>query len=110
MRLSSDQFELKYPVLGGWYILKLSKLHIYDLYYNVLKVNYGNDVNLVYRDTDSFLLDFKNVDVYKEMQNDALKEHVDLSNFPPSNPLYSGEDNKGKLGLLIAETSDHHIS
>ena len=82
---------------------------MYDLYYNVLKENYGNDVNLVYMDTDSFLLDFKNVDVYKEMQSGALKEHMDLSNFPTSNPLYS-EQNKGKLGFLKSETSDNPIS
>ena len=29
----------------------------------------GNDVNLVYMDTDIFLLEFKNVDAYREMQN-----------------------------------------
>ena len=74
-----------------------------------MKENYGKDVNLVYMDTDSFLLDFKNVDVYKEMQNGALKEHMDLSNFPTSNPLYS-EQNKGKLGLLKSETGDNPIS
>ena len=38
---------------------------MYDLFYNVLKENYGDDDNLVYMDTDSFLLEFKNVDVYK---------------------------------------------
>ena len=47
-------------------------------------------------DTDSFLLVFKNVDVYKVMQNGALNEHMDLSNFPADNPLYS-ENIKGKL-------------
>ena len=60
-------------------------------------------------DTDSFLLDFKNVDVYKEMQSGALKEHLDLSNFPTDHYLYSGQ-NKGKLGLLKSETADNPIS
>ena len=60
-------------------------------------------------DTDSFLLDFKNVDVYKEMQSGALKEHMDLSNFPTDHHLYS-EENKGKLGYLKSETADNPIS
>ena len=77
---------------------------MYDIYYNVLKENYGKDVNLV-----SFLLDFRNVDVYKEMKSGILKEHMNLFNFPIDHSLYS-EDNKGKLGLLKPETSDNHIS
>ena len=93
----------------GWFVLGLSKLHMYDFCYNVLKENYGDDVNLVYMDTDSFLLDLKNVDVYKQMQNGALKEHIDLSNFPTNHHLYS-EENKGKLGLLKFETADNPIS
>ena len=104
MKLPSDKIELKYPLFVGWFVLELSKLHMYDFYYNVLKENYGNDVNLVYMDTDSFLLDFKNVDVYKEMH----KEHMDPSNFPTDYHLY--EENKGKLGLLKSETGDNPIS
>ena len=81
---------------------------MHDLYYKVLKENYGDDVIIVYMDTDSFLLDFKKVDVYKEMQYSALKEHMDLSNFPNDHHLYS-EENKGKLGLLKSKTGDNPI-
>ena len=81
---------------------------MYELHYNLLKENYGIFFNLVYIGTDSFLLDFKNVDVYKEMQNSALKEHIDPSNFPTNNPLYSKEI-KGKIGLLKPETGDNPI-
>ena len=109
VKLSSDKIELNYPLFFGWYVLELHQLHMYDLFYNVLKENYGNDVNLVYMDTDGLLLDFKNIDVYKEMQNGALKEHIDLSNFPTDHHLYS-EENKGKLGLLKSETADNPIS
>ena len=55
MKLSSDKIDLKYAVFVGWYILEPSKLHRYDLYYNVSKENYGNDVKLDFTDTDSFL-------------------------------------------------------
>ena len=56
------------------------------------KEYFGKEVNLVYMVTDSFLLDFKNVDVYKEMQNGALKEHMDFSKFPTNHFLYSEEN------------------
>ena len=59
VKLSSDKIELNYPLFVGWYVLELSKLHMHDLYYNVLKENYSQNVNLVYMDSDSFLLDFK---------------------------------------------------
>ena len=41
MKLSSDEIDLKHPIFVGWYILELSKFHMYELYYNVLKENYG---------------------------------------------------------------------
>ena len=109
MKLSSDKIDLKYPLFVGLYILALFKLHIYNLYYNGLKENYGDDVNLVYMDTDSFLFDLKKFDVYKELQNGALKGHMDLSNSQTAHHLYCKE-NKGKLGLFKSETSDNPIS
>ena len=109
MKLSFYKIELTYPVFVGWYILELSKLHVYDLYYKVLKENYSNGVNLVWMDTNSFLLEFKNFDVYKEMQNGVLKEHMDLFNFSINNPLDS-EENKGHLVFLKSETGDNPTS
>ena len=43
------------------------------------------------------------------MQTGALKEHMDLSNFPTDHHLYN-EENKGKVGLLKSETGDNPIS
>ena len=82
---------------------------MYDLYYNVLKENYGNYVNLVHMDTDSLLLKFKNFNVYNKMLNGTLKGHTDLSKFSADNPLYS-EENIGKLGLFKSGTGDNPIS
>ena len=46
---------------------------MYNLYYNHLKAKYGKDVSLVYMDTDSFLLQFKNIDLNEEKRNGGLK-------------------------------------
>ena len=105
MKLSSDKIELKYPLYIGWFVLELSKYHMYDLFYNVFKKHYGDNVSLIYMDTDSFLLEFKNLDVYEEMAKEPLSDYMDTSNFPKKHPLFN-EDNKGKLGLLKSETAD----
>ena len=71
MKLSSDKMELRFPVFVGWFFLGSSKLHMYDLNCYALKENYRIYVFVVYMDTNSFSLYFKNVDKYKEMQNGA---------------------------------------
>ena len=107
MKLSSDKIELKYPLYVGWFVLELSKYHMYDFYYNVLKKNYGDNVSLIYSDTDSFLLEFQNIDIYSELGKKPLMDYMDTSNFPsdPSALPFSNA-NKGKLGLLISKTTD----
>ena len=54
--------------------------------------------------TDSFFLEFKNMDVFNELSKSPLKEHMDLSNFPQDHNLFSNE-HKGKLGYLKSETA-----
>ena len=47
--------ELNKPIYCGFTILELSKLHMQNFYYNVLKPYYGEKVKLCYTDTDSFI-------------------------------------------------------
>ena len=56
-------------------------------------------------DTDSFLLEFRNVDLHEEMKNGGLKDLMDFSNFPVDHDLYS-DQKKGQLGMLKSETAD----
>ena len=81
---------------------------MYDLYYNVLKSKQGKEVSLVYMDTDSFLLDFKNVDFHDEMKNGGPRDLMGLSIFPVDHDLYSDEK-KGELELLKSETAGRPI-
>ena len=55
--------------------------------------------------TDSFLLQFKNVDLHKETKSGGLKHLMDFSNFPDDHDLYS-DQMKGYLGRLKSETAD----
>jgi len=99
---------LNRPIYIGMSVLELSKLHMYDFYYNHIKVKYGEEVSLLYTDTDSLLLDIKTQDLYEDMKGDS--EWYDCSNYQPSHPLYSVHNKKvlGKFkdecaGALVRE-------
>ena len=49
-------------------ILETSKLDMYKFWYDCLKIKYGDNVNLLYTDTDSFILEIFTDDVYEDMK------------------------------------------
>ena len=83
------------PVYAGMAVLDLSKLLMYDFYYNVLYPRYGSDMVLCFTDTDSLCLHIKTEDIYKDMKE--MEEHFDFSDYPKSHVLHN-EDNKKKIG------------
>ena len=53
------------PIYTGSAILELSKLHMYNFFYEVLKPKYGENIELGYTDTDSFGIYVKPDDIYE---------------------------------------------
>ena len=51
------------PRYVGLTVLELAQLHIYDMWYNYLKPKYGDNIELLMTDTDSF----KTEDFYKDI-------------------------------------------
>ena len=43
---------------------------MYDYFYNNLKRRYGENIVLLYMDTDCFILEITTDDVYKDMKED----------------------------------------
>ena len=80
---------------------------MYDWYYNKLKKKYGENCTLLYRDTDSLLVDIKTKDVYKDMSE--TKEEYDFSDYPKDHPLY-GETNKKVIGKMKDECAGTPIA
>ena len=66
-------------------------------------------MNLVYMDTDSFLLKFDGINIYNHINKKPLSDYIDTSNFSKQNESYS-DKNKGKLGFFKSETADKRIS
>ena len=55
------------PIYIGTSIVALSKLFMYDYFYNNLMNKYMEGVNLLYMDTDSFILKINMEDIYMDI-------------------------------------------
>ena len=78
------EVKLDKPIINGMIILDLSKMLMYDFYYNVLKNRYGDKVKLLFTDTDSLCVEIETEDVYKDMSEQ--EDYYDFSENP--NCLY----------------------
>ena len=94
--LRKTQLTWSKPLIVGATILDLSKTHIFNFHYNIMKKNFNCD--LLYSDRDS--LTYKNYtqDLYHDLQaNTELNKHYDFSNYPSNSPLYSNKNKKTVL-------------
>ena len=84
------------PMYLGFAILDLSKLHMYETYYDTLQPYFGQEnLQLHYMDCDSFTLSIKSEKIIKDLKN--LEDIFDFSNIDENHELYS-EKNKKVLG------------
>ena len=90
------------PIYVGFSVLEYAKLLMYKFWYDVLLKEYGNRIEFVYSDTDSFIFKLETDDLSKEIKG-PLAPYLDLSNFPPHHPLYDTSC-KGQLGKIKIET------
>ena len=85
------------PIYMGAVVLETSKLHMYQFWYDHLKVEYVNKIQLIYTDTDLFVIEVETDDIYKDMYEDG---HLyDFSDYPKDHPNYS-LNNKKVYGIF----------
>ena len=73
---------------------------MYKFFYDYLKVKYGDNVNLIYTDTDSFISEIFTDDVYEDIKNN---NHLfDFSEYPKDHKCFKIK-NKKKLGIFKDE-------
>ena len=89
------------PIYLGLAILEISKILMYEFWYDYMKPKYGNNVKLCYMDTGSFIINIKTEDFYKDISNDVEKR-FDTSNYELNRPLPTGK-NKKVIGLMKDE-------
>jgi len=95
------------PIIIGQSILDLSKVHMYDFFYNHLKKNYNENVSLIYTDTDSLIFQVFCDDFYEDMLKN--KHLYDLSEFNKDSKFYDATNNK-IIGMFKDECSKAPIS
>ena len=91
---------LNKPIYAGMCILDLSKLHMYQFHYDVIKKTYQDKAKLLFTDTDSLCYHIRTDDFYKDMRDS--KELYDMSNFDSSSEFYD-DTNKKVLGKFKDE-------
>ena len=73
------KLKLDKPIFIGMSILDLSKQHMYKFYYDVMKPKYGENIKMVYTDTDSFVFHTKTDDIYQDLK--AINDEMDFSGY-----------------------------
>ena len=92
----------------GLSILEISKLLMYEFWYDYMKPKYGDSVKLCYMDTDSFIMNIKTEDFHKDIANDVEKR-FDTSNYEVDRSLPTGK-NKKVIGLMKDELGGRIIT
>ena len=101
IEVNKTKLNMNKPIYLGLSILDISKILMYEFWYDYMKPKYGNDVKLCYMDTDSFIMSIKMNDFYKNIANDVEKR-FDTSNYEVNRPLPTGK-NKKVIGLMKDE-------
>ena len=101
IEMNKTKVKMNKPIYLGLSILDISKILMYEFWYDYIKLKYGNDVKLCYMDTDSFVMNIKTNDFYKDISNDVEKR-FDTSNYEVNRLLPTGK-NKKVIGLMKDE-------
>lgn len=108
VELNRTNILMNKPITIGMSILDISKWLMYDFYYNFMKPRYGHNVDLVYTDTDSFVLDVKTDCIFTDMKQDIHKLYT--SDYPEKNIYGIPRVNKKVPGLFKDEMNSKIIS
>ena len=74
---------------------------MYEFWCDYMKPKYNDNIHLCYMDTDSFIMNIKMNDFYKDISNDVEKR-FDNSNYEVNGPVPTGK-NKKVIGLMKDE-------
>ena len=101
IEMNKTKVKMNKPIYLGLLILEISKLLMYEFWYDYMKPKYGDNIKLCYMYTDSFIMNIKTEDFYKDIANDVDKR-FDTSNYEVNRPLPTGR-NKKVIGLMKDE-------
>ena len=77
--------KMNKPIYLGLSILDISKITMYEFWYDYVKIKYEDKARLCYMDMDSFVVNIKTKDFYKDISQDVNKR-FDTSNYTFDRP------------------------
>ena len=101
VEMKKTKVKMNKPIYLELSILEISKILMYEFWYDYMKPKYGDNVKLCYIGTDSFIMHIKTEDFYKDIADDVVKR-FDTSNYEVDRPLLTGKDKK-VIGLMKDE-------
>ena len=101
IEMQKTKVKMNKPVYLGLSILEISKILMYEFWFDSIKPKYGDKVKLCYMDIDNFTIHLKTEDFYKDIVNDVEKR-FDTSNYEVNRRLPTGK-NKKVIGLMENE-------
>ena len=99
--MNKTKVKMNKPIYLGLSILEISKISMYEFWYDYMKPKYNDNIKLCYMDTDSFVMNIKTEDFYKDIANDVEKR-FNTSDYEVNRPLPTGK-NKKVIGLMKDE-------
>ena len=110
--MKKTKVKMNKPIYLGLSILEISKTLMYEFWYDYMKPKYNDNVKLCYMDMDSFIMNIKANDFYKDISND-VENRFDTSNYEvntsETRPLPTGK-NKKIIGLMKDELGGEIIT
>ena len=100
IEMKKTKVKMKKPIYLGLSILEISKILMYEFWYDYMKPKYNDNVRLCYMDNDSFVMHFKTNDFYKDIASD-VENRFDTF-YEVNRPLPTGK-NKKVIGLMKDE-------
>ena len=108
IEMKKTKVKMNKPICLGLSILEISKILMDEFWYDYMKPKYNDNVGLCYMDTDSFIMNIKTNDIYKDI-SDVVDNRFDTSNYEVKRPLSMGK-NKKVIGLMKDELGGEIIT
>lgn len=102
VQYNKTKHVFKFPVYVGYSTLDLAKTHMYKFHYKFMKNKFGENLKLLYTDTDSFVYQIFTKDYYSEIK-DHLEDYFDTSNYEVGNQFEYAQFNKMRVGYFKDE-------
>ena len=108
VHLNKESIKMDKPIYVGTSVLDPSKYFLFDYFYNNLKKRCGENIVLLYMDTDSFIWEITTDDGYNYMKED--EDIYDTSNYDPNNLLFQIRIKRLLKNLKINRWKDTNLN